>query len=84
MSLDDRPGDVDGKDAPSGVDPHLDPEVMAAYADGVLASGERNRVYRHITNCDRCRDVLSDLMSCLAEAKEAARRQLLFVHDPAS
>jgi tetratricopeptide (TPR) repeat protein len=57
---------------------HLDPETMAVYADGKLSAAERNRVHLHIAACEQCAEVLSDLMTCLAETREAAPPPVMF------
>src|SRR5512146_1067500 len=41
---------------------HPDADILTAYAEGILPSGERNQVLLHISLCNQCRDVLALIM----------------------
>lgn len=48
------------------MDPHLDPDTLAAYADGRLARAELELANRHIDACGSCRSELSALAALVA------------------
>lgn len=58
--------------------PHIGADVMAAYADGTLSTVEQHDVQRHLVECDRCREALSDVASFVAEEKGATSSALPF------
>jgi hypothetical protein len=41
---------------------HPDADILTAYAEGILPSGERNQVLLHISLCNQCRDVVALIM----------------------
>ena len=71
--------------APSGADsgasatmPCPDPEILAAYHDGLLGSEERELWKQHVLSCDRCQLVLEHLATPLdvPSAQQSAEKTL--------
>lgn len=60
------------------MDPHLDPDTLAAYVDGRLAVAERALANRHIDTCGACRSELSALAALHEQPQppEASERTL--------
>jgi tetratricopeptide (TPR) repeat protein len=58
---------------------HLDPDVIAAMADGRCSASERDRVLAHLAACPRCCEVFADTIAIageLATAQPRARKSI--------
>lgn len=44
-----------------------DPEILAAFVDGRLDSGERSRIARHLAGCTRCYEAFTGTLEALPE-----------------
>lgn len=72
MPVDGRRADSVGDGSGAAASDHVDVEVMAAYVDGATSTAERDIIHRHIADCTRCREALSDLALSVAEERGAA------------
>jgi hypothetical protein len=52
--------------------PHLDADVIAAFAENALPERSRTLYVKHLADCDRCRKILSQTMSISDNAVETA------------
>jgi len=48
-------------------EPHLDADVLSAFAENALPEKSKKLYTAHLANCDRCRRILSNLISLNAE-----------------
>ena len=71
MPVDGRRADSLGFGSGAAASEHVDVEVMAAYVDGAASTAERETIHRHIADCARCREALSDLALSVAEKRGA-------------
>ncbi len=52
--------------------PHLDADVIAAFAENALPERSKTLYVQHLADCDRCRKILSQTISISENAVETA------------
>jgi len=71
VPVDGRRADSVGGGNGAAASDHVNVEMMAAYVDGTTSADERATVHRHVADCARCREALSDLALSIAEERGA-------------
>lgn len=69
-----------GSPMPAG--PHLDADLISAFADDAVPSGTRAGCVIHLADCDRCRTILADIVSNRHEEVSTPGRILLMPGAP--
>lgn len=52
------------------MDNHIDPEALAAFADGTLPEEEYDRMIEHMAGCELCTLALGNLIKTLRETRK--------------
>lgn len=66
----------------NSAEPHLDEDVLTAFAEHALMELERERVMEHLATCMQCREVLSLAVAAMPEAVIQEKLHMLPVRPP--